>query len=117
MSSQMHSSLESIPDESSSDESENFYYKFDKSEAEKRADLVLERDALRAFENKDEASFIKILSKTECVKIRDKGVIIATSVGWIEAVDKLLIRHPSSLPILVIWATAMMCWWSTISRM
>ena len=98
----MHSPLESIPNESSSDESENVYYKFDKSEAEKRANLVLERDALRAFKNKDEASFIEILSKTTSVEMRDKGVMLGTSAGWIEAVDKLLIRHPLLIPILVI---------------
>ena len=95
MSSQMHTSLESIPNESLSSESED-YHTINKYESEERANLVLERDALRAFKNKDEASFTKILSKTECVKNRDKGVILATSAGWIEAVDKLLIRKPSS---------------------
>lgn len=66
------------------------------SESDDDTHMILERDALRAFNNKDEASFIDVLSKTTSLEMRDKGVMQAASVGWVEAVDKLLIRSPSS---------------------
>jgi hypothetical protein len=91
----MHSPLPSIPKESPPSGSDDDHYDFSEYESERRANLILERDALRAFKSNDEASFIAILSKTTCVRMRDKGVIMATSAGWIEAVDKLLIRNPS----------------------
>ena len=71
------------------------------SESDDDTHMILERDALRAFNNKDEASFIDILSKTPSLEMRDKGVMQAASVGWVEAVEQLLIRFfLSQIPIL-----------------
>lgn len=65
-------------------------------ESESHALMELEKEALEAFKNNDEASFTDILSRTPSLLGRDKGVMLATSAGWTQAVDKLLIRNHST---------------------
>ena len=82
--------------ETSLDKSKDKYTSTTEEESVESDLLALEQDALNAFKDKDETSFIDILSKTSSLLVRDKGVMLATQMGWTQAVKSLLITNPPS---------------------
>ena len=93
---QTNSPPQTTSTETSLDKSNDKYASTTEEESVASDLSALERDALNAFKDKDETSFINVLSKTSSLLVRDKGVMLATQMGWTQAVKSLLITNPPS---------------------
>lgn len=62
-----------------------------------KAISALNDRALKAFQEEDQELFVKIISKTKSLYVRDDAVRLAAEVGWIEVAEQLLIRETSDV--------------------
>lgn len=59
--------------------------------------------ALKAFQEKDQRLFVKIISETMSLYVRDDAVRLAAEVGWIKVAEQLLIRETSDIYEYPVW--------------